>query len=587
MDQSSSSAPSEPQSPSQEQQHSPQHIDIEESRSFASVSSWILGGSPAHRKSVLLTSANHNIIHSLHSPFSQQDLVDEPELHYIRLLVISLLVTTSLACVAGFDAKEQCRSRRVYDTLFDDDTVIFNMMQRMQEEHACVNMFRYVMLPVTFSTLTAGSIALYWIRKHASEIQLTTLERQRAHYHVILLLVISAAVFLIAWTCGIVFIMLRPRNLQNTNNNPYQTLAAVDAMGHVGDNANLYYLAWISMGLVVAIVYQVSVECVRQAEILKDLKQRQGQPQENVEAMLSYTTSQWQLYREQRDTWYNSLYRLRIRSGIWVSALLATTVVLASSLLLWRDVLAPAASRSSGAELHFRGVCLALAKSENNSTLPPELCARTALSICSGGTAVVLCLVAIVIHIGARRDAAAHVMDDSCSPVLSVQHYAHHFHSTSPLRTEFVLSLLLSTLLGLNAVFGTGVQGPAASVGNLYYASWASVLLCLRITLGCLEEMYNLNKEKEEEGMEMTLVMKKSGSNSSGNATASHTPEPSSSISSDAGTMDLFDNERARRLRRYLFLGIFSTICSASALDAVSSVILILCKFKCIASPCF
>jgi len=49
-------------------------------RSFTSVSSWILGGSPAHtRKSALLTPANHNIIHSLHSPFSrqQQDLVDD------------------------------------------------------------------------------------------------------------------------------------------------------------------------------------------------------------------------------------------------------------------------------------------------------------------------------------------------------------------------------------------------------------------------------------------------------------------------------------------------------------------------------
>ena len=43
-------------------------------------------------------------------------------------------------------------------------------------------------------------------------------------------------------------------------------------MGHVGDNANLYYLAWISMGLVVAIVYQVSVECVRQAETLSSFR---------------------------------------------------------------------------------------------------------------------------------------------------------------------------------------------------------------------------------------------------------------------------------------------------------------------------
>jgi hypothetical protein len=181
------------------------------------------------------------------------------------------------------------------------------------------------------------------------------------------------------------------------------------------------------------------------------------------------------------------------------------------------------------------------------------LCARTAFSIISGGTAACLCIGAIIIHACTRHGAAQVIQDSSCSPVLSL--HSHHFGGhTISLRTEFILSVALSMLLGLNAVVATGVQGPAATVGNLYYASWISFLLCLRICMGCLEEVYNLGKKEQE------------------NLSFRNIPHPRKSVSSDAPSIspDLFDNERARRLRRYLALGIFSTACSASALDAVS-----------------
>ena len=333
--------------------------------------------------------------------------------------------------------------------------------------------------------------------------------------------------------------MLRPKSLSRYNNQ-FQSLAAVDQMGHVGDNANLYYLSWICMGLALAIVYHLAIETNRQYKRLQLI------PEEPPGVEVTATTSsQLQLYKTSRESWFHSLYRLRIRSGIWVAALLATTVVLASSTLFWRDVLVPAASTLSGERMAVAGVCRTIASSgyKSRQTLPPELCPRTAFSILSGGTAALLCLTAIIIHMSTRHTAT------------QVIHFGHVIHDSilgGPLKAEFVLSVLLSLLLGLNAVFATGVQGPAASVGNLYYASWISFLLCLRILLGCLEEMYNLGKEDSGD----------------------HDSAASTDAASAVMTPDLFDNDRARKSRRYLVLGIVSTICSASALDAVSTLVL-------------
>jgi len=464
---------------------------------------------------------------------------DEPELVYVCFLLSALMLAASLACIAGVDAKIHCHSQQIYEIsqLFDDDGVIYTQLQRVQEEDSCHDMFRFVMIPITVVTLVCGILSQCLIRQHSHETRDTV-----AHYRFFVELLCISSLVLLSWTYGIFSIMLRPKNLSQYNNQ-FQSLAAVDQMGHVGDNANLYYLSWICMGLALAIVYQLSIETLRQYRRMKLLENNDKTQEEEFENGVEVTatsSSQLNLYRTSRESWYHSLYRLRIRSGIWVAALLATTVVLASSSLLWRDVLAPAASKIMGYDMGFAGVCKAIG-STGNTKLPSELCVRTAFSIFSGGTAAILCITAIIIHMSTRHTAT------------QVIHFGDVFHDSilgGPLKVEFILSVILSTLLGLNAVFATGVQGPAATVGNLYYASWSSFLLCLRILLGCLEEMYNLGKEHSQE-------------------------EDSMSVSTDAAsavmTPDLFDNERARRSRRYLFLGIVSTICSASALDAVSS----------------
>jgi hypothetical protein len=116
-----------------------------------------------------------------------------------------------------------------------------------------------------------------------------------------------------------------------------------------------------------------------------------------------------------------------------------------------------------------------------------------------------------------------------------------------PLTTELILSILLSLLLGFNAVFSTSVQGPAAAVGNLYFASWLAFFLCVRICLGCVEELHNLNDHD-----------------------APKDDQASKQSEQDTPPVDPIEKDRVKRLRSYFFLAIFSLVCGASAYDAAS-----------------
>ena len=485
--------------------------------------------------------------------------LDESKLPFLSGLISMLMLASSLACIAGVDAMVHCHSQQVYEIneLFDDDAVIYTQLQRVQEEYSCQHMFRFVMIPITVITIVCGVLSKCWITRLYQSIQ--------QEYHLFVKILCISVLVLVSWTYGIFCIMLRPKNLRNTQdvNNSYQSLAAVDQMGHVGDNANLYYLTWICFGFSLAIVYEVSIETARkQRRQVDDSLPNNSVRHANVEVTAT-TSAQLQFFKDSRESWYHSLYRLRIRTGIWVAALVATVVVLTSSLLMWSDVLRPAASAAVGHDMRFLGVCSAIPNTSNgdSSQLPPELCVRTAFSIISGATAAILCLTAIIIHASTRRVARQVIME------LSSAFFREDSVLGGPLKVEFILSAWLCSLLGLNAVFATAVQGPAATVGNLYYASWISFLLCLRILLGCLEEMYNLHHEEDDESTASSAMPTKSASTDAASSAAIMSP-------------DLFDNKRARRSRRYLFLGIVSTVCSASALDAVSKVLVSLMLFK-------
>jgi hypothetical protein len=178
------------------------------------------------------------------------------------------------------------------------------------------------------------------------------------------------------------------------------------------------------------------------------------------------------------------------------------------------------------------------------------LCERTAAAFLSGVIASALCATAIFMHLTSRRWTSTH-QNHHTHP----SHELHGRHALDekvlhrlPLTTELILSILLFLLLGFNAVFTTGVQGPAATVGNLYFASWLAFFLCVRISLGCVEESHNLNDHE-----------------------ASEDDQASKHSELEPPPVDPVEKDRLKRLRSYFFLAIFSLVCGASAYDAASA----------------
>lgn len=495
------------------------------------------------------------------SPYAVED--SEPDFTFLQRLLAGLLLSTALACCAAFDANHQCRSAYAYDVydqfVADDDASNSNNSDRSEEEAVCRRMFEMIVIPVGCTVSLGGLLGLCILRRRVTPVP-SVGAHQSQHYAVLFKLAIVMAAMLAAWTYGIVAIMLRPRNVQT---NKYQSLAAVDSMGHVGDNANLYYTTWISLGLSMALAYQIFGDLVRQYRKKQIERMRESAHVGDVEAMLSSLTAfQLETYRESRTMWYKSLYRLRTRTGIWTATFLATLLVMASSVHIWMEVLIPTAA-SIDPDVKYRDVCSILV----NSDVPSSLCARTAFSLLSGVVAACLSFGAIVTHLLARSEAArvAEHRDDVHAPRLQ---FPSHVHGPLrrpflPLQYEFILAVILSNMLGLNAVVATAVHGPAATVGNLYYATWISFLLCLRICLGCLEELCNIEDVSQLQNPEPVGYNPPTLSPSLSSRRSKASCEADSLNLSEA-----FASERSHRRRAYLFLGIASTVCSASAFDA-------------------
>ena len=503
---------------------------------------------------------------------------DPPNFAQFRMLLASLLLTTVLAVGSALDARNQCISHELYYLLdlVDDGSLDVNEMVVLAEQMECVYMFRSVILPVGGVTLFLGSIALWMIHRHVRYTDSLADNVHPSHSSALIKLLIVLLGTLAIWTYGIFDIMLRPKNESSGNGrNPYNSLAAVDEMGHVGDNANLYYLSWISEGLIMVLVYQVCVDCFRWCR--PGLKKKSpdvsshnetgelGNVHDHAKNMPSYTSAALpsSYYKERRKKWYQFILQLRIRSGIWVAALFASIVVLTSSAYLFNDVLIDLASQISYKKsFHYHEVCSII---EGETNLPTEFCRRTSFAVISGGVASCMCVTAVILHLLVRRQAAnvAHrqcgVLAFDLLPALMSPESSH-----IPLWCEFLLSLCLSILLGLNAVFATGVQGPATTVGNLYYASWLSFMLCLRICLGCFEEIYCIDTHPERDYSESSMnAPGQDGSTSQRLSQSGSVSEDSRKRSSNPA-----EKERPTRLRKYFFLFIFSSVCAASAWDS-------------------
>jgi hypothetical protein len=539
-------------------------------------------------------------------------------------------------------------------------------------------------------------------------------------------------------------VMLRPRSDDDINDedevsNPYQSLAAVDRYGHVGDNANLYYLSWLSFGLAVALVYQVSTACFRVIRAAKLQRRQERQPDglckrsynpsayvkkntrhdDHVDRLLRATSWDCEtpehhrrhrkrlLVDQSRAAWYSSLYRLRVRTGVWTATCITCLIIVASSQYIWLQVLWPYISltqqrqqshqnsnyysnqqssnlQNQNSPLSYFSVCHqtpyyhSYSSSSSMTSFTPQLCRRTLAAWFIGLVAAVLCAAAIAMHLTSRYFNTNHSgsyrlpakvvqavtappstsrsgddLETACSAIkgsfsaptsdyydhdvvqlltaedlcpqtsnawknatpsaLLSRYYSHHHPNRLPLRTELALGILLSLVLGVNAVLVTGVEGPALKVGNLYYASWISFLLCVRICLGCIEEYFNVDEEDDEEE-ELQDTPQSSDIVSTDDAfpnvcqsdkktsvpyeapiplvddttdipnrqdalilpTGSGTSAASkeiATVSADSTSSAAKKQEKKRldRVRNYFFLSIFSAVCFASSYDAASN----------------
>lgn len=596
---------------------------------FTTNSSSLGPGRPQSQR--LTGSASSHDAPGLSSFHSQAELPDwhddRPDLRHFAQFLAALLVTTGLATLSAWDAKQQCVHHETYALLdlVDDDNfqTMYQHLSTQDETLKCVAMFQTVILPTFVGTYVLTVIALLLLFCHNRQGSMFRKMQQQSDVSILSsssplvwlrvtgeLLLLSVGILTIQ-VYNIISVMLKPRGeydsseadyqedveaqeVTNTNN-PYLSLAAVDRYGYVGDNANLYYLSWISFGVSLALVYQLAtafVRLVRTARIARVTSDSFRQSSETRRQLLPATSWDDDLegVKESRAMWFHSLYRLRFRTGIWVATLVFCLVIVGSSQHVWASVVWPTAklylSQSnnddgeSQSNLQYWQVCQAVAQAGGG----PQLCRRTALAWFSGIIASALCATAIGMHLTARQGASAMIQrheqgkgdwkSHSTSPLWEQAIVQNRL----PLRTELALSILLALLLGFNAVASTGVQGPAATVGNLYYASWFSFLLCIRICLGCVEELYDIMEDREGSSKDVvftddskTMVYKAptlSGSAEGSNEQQAHDVQndPGSAITPDPG-----EKGRSKRLRGYFFLSIFSLICAASAFDAASN----------------
>ncbi|CAB9510146.1 expressed unknown protein [Seminavis robusta] len=599
-----------------------------------------------------------------------------------RALFAAIFLTTTLALFSAWDAQNHCISNETdalmallgggddgysgdnasqenYDDQGTDDDVYASEMLLVTA--TCKEMFRQVMVPVGLITGAGSLLALGILRQHqrsygkmrdGAKVPLMA-QSPPCFYSFYLPLLFVSGLILAAWTVGIVLVMLRPRS--NDSDNPYTSLAAVDAMGRVGDNANLYYLSWISELLAMLIFYLLGGAFVRQhwlpmitapaAGTMSAAPPVTSNPStvsaassaflhiqkhalagshmistkgsmdnsllqfSSVSSMPGAIPATTQRYHSSRIKWYQTFYKLRVRTGIWVAALFCSLVIVASSAHLFHEVLLPAALSlyddddylSTNDRISwwnvveenkaYGRVCVVLANQDSN--LSEALCKRTFFSLLSGFVAVILCGTAIVLHLLARRSAAADALYvEACGGVyheLALEMMVtknHHF----PLRTELLLSVVLSLWLGWNALCVSSIHGPASRVGNLYYGSWLCFLLCLRISLGCVEEYFNIdndeggNHEQKHNSRRYSrqpsyrapsLARETEGetnpasASDNGNGAKSH--RQTNQQGQNDESKDALEKERASRLRRYFFLFAFSTVCAGSAIDAAAN----------------
>jgi hypothetical protein len=170
---------------------------------------------------------------------------DHPDWAHFGHLLAALLLCASLAVCSALDAKRQCLQAETdfLVELVDDDTMDTSTVYETaaavvsRQHHTCAALVQRVVLPTGVGTLAFGLFS-YGLCSTADPALPAALILRR-----LLFLLVSILGLVVVQTYNVAAIMLIPRKLDETEENIYQSLAAVDRFGHVGDNANLYVLS--------------------------------------------------------------------------------------------------------------------------------------------------------------------------------------------------------------------------------------------------------------------------------------------------------------------------------------------------------
>lgn len=235
---------------------------------------------------------------------------------------------------------------------------------------------------------------------------------------------------------------------------PY-SLYSVNGLGEIGDNANLYHAIFGSFIFAFIIAHQY------------------------IYALALLYCCRSYLYWKKNRLKTTLFFRHRERVGSWILILVASSLVLISSSLLWADVLREQCIATKVEET------TANSQESNNSnnrltmlSIDPRICSSTKSAILMGAFGIILSLFSVLVHSSSHRFATR----------------------TIPLRMEGAASFALVLFYGFGNMFVTGSYqgGLAENVGNLYYATWCCFLFSLRVFIGCVEEAHHSEYEEGE-----------------------------------------------------------------------------------------
>jgi hypothetical protein len=205
----------------------------------------------------------------------------------------------------------------------------------------------------------------------------------------------------------------------------FHSLGAIDYIGNVGQNANLYYSGWISLLVSFALMYELGRITQKQYLVTQELEtelsriSRYSLTETNaVETIMTWSKSQQQLIKDNRSAWHESLYKLRFRTGIWLTTLISSIILYQSSHRVWENSIYPTAEANG--EVQDDGtVCtilhgyFSLDSLNDLGLMHPSKCERTRAARATGILCAGLSILALTAHYYLHTQVAEEIKSSS------------------------------------------------------------------------------------------------------------------------------------------------------------------------------